>query len=209
VIGNREITAGPGYVPCARRQLLVAGPRTCYDEDGSSFHRLSQQSFVSTGARSTDGIQFISEVVELAYLDKTLTCSDCGAAFTFTAGEQEFHASKGFTNEPRRCPNCRGARRDTGGAGGGGGGFGGGAGSREMFTVTCSSCGKDARVPFQPRGDRPVYCSDCFKPAPRTGGGGYGGGSGGGGGYGGGGGGSRGGGGGYGGGGGGGRDRRY
>jgi CxxC-x17-CxxC domain-containing protein len=83
-----------------------------------------------------------------------------------------------------------------------------------MFTVTCSSCGKDAQVPFEPRGDRPVYCSDCFKPAPRTGGGGYGGGGGSS--YGGGGGGGRGGygggGGGYGGGGGGrsgGRDRRY
>ena len=140
----------------------------------------------------------------MPYTDRTLTCGDCATPFTFTAGEQEFHASKGFTNEPRRCPNCRGARRDTGG-GGAGGGMGGGA--REMFTVTCSSCGKDARVPFQPRGDRPVYCSDCFKPAPRTGGGGGYGGGGGGGGYGGGGGGDRGGRGG--GGGGGGRDRRY
>jgi CxxC-x17-CxxC domain-containing protein len=134
------------------------------------------------------------------YTDQTLTCSDCGNSFTFTAGEQEFHASKGFTNPPRRCPNCRAARRADGGGGGGYGGSRGGA--REMFTVTCSNCGKDAQVPFEPRGDRPVYCSDCFKPAPRSGGGGYGGG-----GYGGGGGGR----GGYGGGGrgGGGRDRRY
>jgi CxxC-x17-CxxC domain-containing protein len=148
----------------------------------------------------------------VSYTDQTLTCSDCGSAFTFTAGEQEFHASKGFTNPPRRCPNCRAARRSEGGGGGGGGGFS--RGPREMFTVTCSSCGKDAQVPFEPRGDRPVYCSDCFKPAPRTGGGGYGGGGGSS--YGGGGGGGRGGygggGGGYGGGGGGrsgGRDRRY
>ena len=147
----------------------------------------------------------------MSYTDQTLTCSDCGSAFTFTAGEQEFHASKGFTNPPRRCPNCRAARRSEGGGGGGGGGFS--RGPREMFTVTCSSCGKDAQVPFEPRGDRPVYCSDCFKPAPRTGGGGYGGGGGGS--YGGGGGGRGGyggGGGGYGGGGGGrsgGRDRRY
>lgn len=117
----------------------------------------------------------------MPYTDKTLTCSDCGSSFTFTSGEQEFHASKGFTNEPRRCPSCRGARRDSGG---GGGSYGGG-GRREMFTVTCSQCGKDAQVPFQPRGDRPVYCSDCFKPAPRGGssygggGGGYGGGGGG------------------------------
>jgi len=122
----------------------------------------------------------------MPYTDKTLTCSDCGNAFTFTAGEQEFHQSKGFTNEPRRCPNCRGARRETGGGGGGGYGGGGGGGygaRREMFTATCSSCGKDAQVPFQPRGDRPVYCNDCFRSQPRSGGGGgYGGGGGGGGG---------------------------
>jgi CxxC-x17-CxxC domain-containing protein len=114
----------------------------------------------------------------MPYTDKTLTCSDCGAGFTFTAGEQEFHASKGFTNEPRRCPNCRAARKSDGGGGGGGYGGGGGGyggGRREMFTATCANCGKDAQVPFQPRGDRPVYCSDCFQPAGRGGGGGGGG----------------------------------
>jgi CxxC-x17-CxxC domain-containing protein len=112
------------------------------------------------------------------YTDKTLTCSDCGAAFTFTAGEQEFHQSKGFTNDPRRCPNCRRARKgESGGGGGGGGGYG--RPEREMYSVTCASCGRDAKVPFQPRGDRPVYCSDCFQPQPRSGSGGYGGGGGG------------------------------
>ena len=104
------------------------------------------------------------------FVDKSLTCVDCGSEFTFTAGEQEFHTQKGFTNEPRRCPSCRAARRSQrdgygGGAGGGsyssGGGYGGGA--REMFTATCASCGREARVPFQPRGDKPVYCSDCFR----------------------------------------------
>lgn len=120
----------------------------------------------------------------MPFADKTLTCSDCGGPFTFTAGEQEFHQSKGFTNEPRRCPNCRRARR--GDQGGGPGGNGGPRTDREMFTVPCASCGKEARVPFQPRGDRPVYCSDCFQPQPRSYGGGGGGGNyGGGGGYGG------------------------
>jgi len=135
----------------------------------------------------------------MSFADKTLTCADCGAGFTFTAGEQEFHASKGFSNEPRRCPNCRQSRRDSDGGSRGGGG---GGGAREMFEAICGSCGKTARVPFQPRGDRPVYCSDCFQSQPRSssGGGGYGGGGGGG--YGGGGGGGRSGGGGYGGGGG-------
>ena len=98
----------------------------------------------------------------MSYQDKTLTCSDCGSPFTFTAGEQEFHASKGFTNEPRRCPNCRAARR--GGGGGGGGSYSSSyGGAREMYTATCASCGNEARVPFQPRGDKPVYCSDCFR----------------------------------------------
>ena len=43
--------------------------------------------------------------------DRTLKCMDCQTDFTFTAGEQEFYASKGFTNEPKRCPNCRQAKK--------------------------------------------------------------------------------------------------
>lgn len=115
------------------------------------------------------------------FTDKTLTCADCGASFVFTAGEQEFHHSKGFTNEPRRCTNCRGARRgnrEGGGFGGGrssggfgGGGFGGGQ-RREMFDVQCAQCGKMTQVPFNPRGDRPVYCSDCFRSSGSFSGGG-------------------------------------
>src|SRR5207248_3884584 len=67
------------------------------------------------------------------YTDRTLQCVDCGAEFVFTADDQEFHASRGFTNEPKRCPDCRRARKaargDTGGSyGGGGGGYGGGGG---------------------------------------------------------------------------------
>jgi len=133
----------------------------------------------------------------VSYTDKTLVCSDCSESFTFTAGEQEFHASKGFTREPRRCPNCRRARKGAMG-GGEGGGFADRRPPRQLFDATCASCGKEAKVPFEPRGDRPVYCSDCFQPQPRTlssggGGGGFGGGGGG---YGGGGGGRSGGGGG-------------
>ncbi|TET75544.1 MAG: hypothetical protein E3J42_03280, partial [Dehalococcoidia bacterium] len=47
----------------------------------------------------------------MAYVDKTLQCVDCGASFTFGATEQEFFATKGFTNEPKRCPDCRAARK--------------------------------------------------------------------------------------------------
>ncbi len=30
-------------------------------------------------------------------------------------------------------------------------------------TVTCDSCKKKCEVPFKPTGDKPVYCSDCFR----------------------------------------------
>jgi len=86
------------------------------------------------------------------YQDRTLVCRDCGAEFIFTAGEQEFYNEKGFTNEPTRCKDCRQARKDSGGR----------QGAKEMYPAVCAACGKETTVPFQPRGDRPVYCSDCF-----------------------------------------------
>lgn len=93
------------------------------------------------------------------YTDETLSCVDCGRAFQFTANEQEFYASKGFTNKPSRCGDCRSARKA---AAGGRAPRGGGHIQREMFKATCSQCGGVAEVPFQPRGDKPVYCRDCF-----------------------------------------------
>ena len=102
----------------------------------------------------------------MSFSDITLTCKDCSQPFVFTAGEQEFYQQRGLMNQPGRCQSCRGARRASGGAGGGGGyasGGGYGGGAREMFTATCSQCGQEARVPFQPRGDKPVYCSSCFE----------------------------------------------
>ncbi len=104
----------------------------------------------------------------MPFTDRSLTCADCGTSFTFSAEDQAFHQEKGFTNEPRRCQSCRAAKRAerNGGSsyGSGSSSYGGGyGGQREMFTVTCSQCGKDAQVPFQPRGDKPVYCSDCFR----------------------------------------------
>ena len=101
----------------------------------------------------------------MAYTDRTLTCADCGTNFTFSADDQAYHAERGFTNEPKRCPDCRATRRGQQGQSSYGGGGGGGSygGQREMFSATCASCGKEARVPFQPRGDKPVYCSDCFR----------------------------------------------
>ena len=106
--------------------------------------------------------------------DKVLTCADCSQDFVFTARDQEFYADRGFT-EPRRCSSCRASRKAARGDSGGGygdsaGGYGGGSsggggysrGPREMFTATCSSCGKEASVPFRPTSGKPVYCNDCF-----------------------------------------------
>ena len=91
----------------------------------------------------------------MAISDRNLTCVECGSSFVFTIGEQEFFASRGYTNEPKRCPDCRSARKNAQRGGHGGG-------PREMHPVVCAQCGIDTTVPFVPRGDRPVYCSDCF-----------------------------------------------
>jgi CxxC-x17-CxxC domain-containing protein len=101
----------------------------------------------------------------MSYQDRTLTCLDCGQSFTFSADDQQYHADKGYTNEPKRCPSCRQARRSERG-GGNGGGYG--SSRREMHPVVCAECGKDTEVPFVPRGDRPVYCSDCFRKQPSS-----------------------------------------
>lgn len=85
------------------------------------------------------------------YQDKTLVCKDCGKEFIFTAGEQEFYAEKGFRNEPTRCHDCRVARKNSTRP------------QKQMYEIVCASCGKVDTVPFEPRHDRPVYCSECFE----------------------------------------------
>lgn len=104
------------------------------------------------------------------FTDKTLKCMECSQDFTYTVAEQELHQSLGYQNEPKRCTPCREAKRQRKGGGGGprGGGAaggprgGGGGAPREFFPAVCAECGKEAQLPFKPRGDRPVYCSDCF-----------------------------------------------
>jgi CxxC-x17-CxxC domain-containing protein len=96
----------------------------------------------------------------MSLTDQILTCRDCNQEFTFTVGEQEFFASRGLTNAPSRCPSCRAARKQSGGRGS----YGNTRESRQMYTVTCANCGNEAQVPFLPRDDRPVYCSDCYRP---------------------------------------------
>ena len=109
----------------------------------------------------------------MAFEERTLTCSDCGASFAFTVEEQEMFKTKGYTNDPKRCPACRQARKarqttnsgdrysSYGNSSYGNRGFS--SARREMFPAKCAECGKDTQVPFQPRGDRPVYCSDCYR----------------------------------------------
>ena len=93
----------------------------------------------------------------MSFEDKSIQCSDCGITFTFGVEDQEFFQSKGYTNEPKRCPDCRRTRKaerlgsSSYGA------------PRQMFPATCAECGKNTEVPFQPRGDKPVYCSDCYR----------------------------------------------
>ena len=85
------------------------------------------------------------------YEDKVLKCKDCGEDFVFTSGEQEFYAERGFQNEPQRCKSCRDLRKNNGKP------------AKEFFVTTCARCGGEAKVPFQPSNDRPVYCSKCYE----------------------------------------------
>jgi CxxC-x17-CxxC domain-containing protein len=92
----------------------------------------------------------------MSFEEKSLQCSDCGATFTFSVEEQEFFQSKGYTNEPKRCPSCREARRSRRYS------DNGYRPRRQMFPAVCAECGKETEVPFEPREGRPVYCSECY-----------------------------------------------
>ena len=85
------------------------------------------------------------------YQDKTLKCKDCGQEFVFSAGEQEFYAEKGFVNEPQRCKACRDARKGSAAKT-----------EKQIFIGVCDKCGGEAKLPFEPKNDRPVYCSACY-----------------------------------------------
>jgi CxxC-x17-CxxC domain-containing protein len=107
----------------------------------------------------------------VTYADRTLACVDCGSEFIHSADDQKYYTEKGFSSDPKRCVSCRASRRaarDTGYTAtdlGGPRGYERGGTTREYFAVLCSECGNQAQVPFRPRMDRPVYCSDCFRKA--------------------------------------------
>lgn len=105
----------------------------------------------------------------MPYTDRAIICRECGSSFNFTAGEQTFYASRGLTHEPTRCPNCRNTRRSGASESlaegyvhyGPFASFGGRT-PRQMHPAVCAQCNQMTEVPFQPRGDRPVLCSECF-----------------------------------------------
>jgi len=111
----------------------------------------------------------------MTFTDKNIACVDCGAEFVHSAEDQRRYAERGFTNEPKRCADCRAKRKASGGGGFGGGrgmggggggegyGRGGGGGAREFHTAVCAECGKPTEVPFKPTEGRPVYCRDCYQ----------------------------------------------
>jgi CxxC-x17-CxxC domain-containing protein len=108
--------------------------------------------------------------------DRTLTCRQCGSSFTFTTGEQAFYTNRGLTNDPTRCSKCRSARKMNADAipaatesyvhYGPFASFGGRT-PRQMHPAVCAQCGQMTEVPFAPRGDRPVLCSECFAASRR------------------------------------------
>ena len=99
----------------------------------------------------------------MEFVDRLLTCVDCGGEFIFTAGEQLFFLDKQFKNDPKRCKPCK-SRRSAAAAGAATGSGPAAAGiSRTETRTECSECGISTTVPFKPTQGRPVLCRQCFK----------------------------------------------
>lgn len=90
----------------------------------------------------------------MIHKDITCVCRDCRKTFIFTAKQQQDFRKRGF-NSPSRCPECH-ARRNSRRKYSRGG-------DCEMYTATCSICGNEAKLPFKPTGDKPIYCTECMK----------------------------------------------
>lgn len=93
----------------------------------------------------------------MEYQDKTLVCRDCNGEFTWSAGEQEFYAQKGFNNPPTRCQDCRRKYKDQKRSG------------QNMTKIICKNCGKEGEVPFTPRNPNDILCADCFAEQRKSG----------------------------------------
>ena len=92
----------------------------------------------------------------MSYEEKQITCADCGAVFPFSVEDQKYYASKGYS-DPKRCPACRAAKKSQRT------GFKRSNFQKKEYHVTCSACGCETTVPFEPKDDKPVYCRDCYK----------------------------------------------
>ncbi len=145
----RQRRFGCLYIDCARRpQGSVPG----FPGVQVQIHKqaMVQDEPVPTARLGVSGERLME------YHDRVLKCSECGAEFVFTAGEQMFFADKGFKNEPKRCKACKAKRAE-------GGGGGGSTQARAETKTTCSQCGKETTVPFRPTQGRPVFCRECFQ----------------------------------------------
>jgi CxxC-x17-CxxC domain-containing protein len=102
----------------------------------------------------------------MIFQDDSIQCFDCGATFTFSAGEKELFASKGYNNAPKRCPSCRQARKArqcNNSANGYKNDSYNYRPRRQIFPAVCTECGRDVLVPFEPHRDLPIYCNDCYR----------------------------------------------
>jgi CxxC-x17-CxxC domain-containing protein len=102
----------------------------------------------------------------MEFVDRILTCTDCGGEFIFTAGEQLFFFDKQFKNDPKRCKPCKSKRAGVGvrpGSGPVAAGL-----SRTETRTECSECGIETTVPFKPTQGRPVLCRQCFQTKQRA-----------------------------------------
>ena len=193
VTGTVSIRAGPvrasasairRFPACFGEPLYPAGCYTGAPRAGTPHRHLGSRgpgSFRQTTHIPSVGAAALDRCVPLqihasrrsivSYDDRTLNCVDCGVEFIHSAADQEFYVQKGFVSDPKRCTSCRASRRASRDGGydvrdiGGPRGYerGDDRPQREYFAVICSSCGNQAQVPFKPRMDRPVYCSDCFR----------------------------------------------
>ena len=137
------------FYDCGRLSLLSA-------PSASAGVRIGDFAFYGcqdlSGKTGPDGEPFTVDG-DIVFRDMTLICRTCGNAFPFTADEQQFYFDKGFLNEPSNCTDCRRAAKQPSQN----------SSPRVMYDAVCSSCGKEIKLPFQPTGDRPVYCNECYE----------------------------------------------
>ena len=86
----------------------------------------------------------------MSLTDKEIICKECGTAFMWSGGEQEFFAEKGLTNTPSRCPICR-KKKDVKHS------------FQTSYDIACAECGKKSQSPFKPADPQNVLCQECFE----------------------------------------------